>query len=234
MKREILLSVFLIMSLFLFSQDYTIQKDGEKTISPFSIQASLGANLGFNSFPTGIVTTTGDDVMIAGGSGGPLSLGLGYTIKNRLEVNGSFMIISTGPNITNASVSMDRTAYQVCIKYKINSNPKKGWLIGIGANYMTNIKLDIDASKLINGEHLVLDYKDSFSPVILLSYQYNFSSKVGFIVDFPLQFNSYTLDKFSANNVNIPLYMLNSQANANFKKIDAAGLGFWFGFVVHI
>ena len=106
--------------------------------------------------------------------------------------------------------------------------------MGLGGNYMNHVKLDIDASTIPNGANGTFEYKNSFSPILLFTYRFYLHEKLGFNIDLPLQFHNYSLNKVIIDGIETPISALSQEAQHNYSKISAAGLGFRFGCIIHV
>ncbi len=173
------------------------------------LEATVLGGIGFTNIKVG-VTNKDEDVNISGGGGFGGSLGMTYWVSRAVDVNLMVGLQNSPlqPEVSNASGKFMRVLVLGTVKYGIPVTSDGTLKFGAGAGYYSPGDLDIDLSKVTDGDHNIFSYDGTVGFHVTADYDWILSDDITW--GFGLKYTevSYTLNKAQMGGAVVPQSMI--------------------------
>jgi hypothetical protein len=189
----------------------------------FKFEASLDFGFGFKTILIG--KTDKSDVTISGGGGIAGSLGILYDIGSSFEIglSAGYQHSFLSETVENADGSFGRFIARSNINYGIRARSNGILKIGGGLGYYIPGNLDIDASKVQGGAHVI----NSYDPALGFHVTGQYVILSDFLsYGFGLTYTnvSYELTSYTKDGVKTPINALDQVSKNEFMKLDGSSI----------
>jgi hypothetical protein len=177
------------------------------------------------------------DVTIAGGGGegGGFVLGYNFPKSYQLDIGVFFKKSRLIPtSITNASGSFKRTVITGTAKYVLSISNLGAFKFGAGAGYYMPGNLDLDFSKVPEGEHIVCSYNNAFGLHLTVEYEHLYKPELfktltlAFSLGIKYYNVSYTITTSKVDGVHVTFI------ESDFNELDGSGIDMYGSLVAYI
>lgn len=173
-------------------------------------------------------TTTGETISISGGGGIGGALGLGYGLTSWLDVDltAGYQSSDLSEKVVNMDGTFDRGFILGSLKFKIPVSGKSHVKLGGGFGYYLPGELDVDASAVPGGSHLVIEYDNALGFHVTGEYESLISSHWSAILGVKYYYVTYDASSVTDNGVPAPVFFLIDEL----RELGGSGVDFKLAF----
>jgi hypothetical protein len=201
-------------------------------IRNFRISFISIAGFGFGKIPLG-ETEQGDDVTISAGGGMGLGFEAGYTINGLFELSAAYVYKSAELSVVvdNASGNFEHGNFMLTGKFISKIKAKSSLNYGGGLGLLNAGSMDLDFSKVADGERYVFKYNTAVGFHVLGEFQHRFTQKWSIIGGFTVYGGNYNhLKSFKAGSVSVPVNL----APTDFQNLKGSGIDIYAKISFHL
>jgi hypothetical protein len=201
-------------------------------IRNFRISFISIAGFGFDKIHLG-VTEQGDDVTISAGGGMGLGFEAGYTFNGLFELSAAYVYKygELSVVVDNASGYFEHGNFMLTGKFIARIKAKSSLNYGGGLGLLNAGTMDLDFSKVTDGERYVFKYNTAVGYHVLAEFQHRFTQKWSLIAGFTIYGGNYNhMKSFTARSVSVPVNL----APPDFQNLNGSGLDIYAKISFHL
>ena len=201
-------------------------------IRNFRISFISIAGFGFNKITVG-VTEQGDDVTISAGGGMGLGFEVGYTFNGLFELSAAYVYKSAELSmvVDNASGNFEHGNFMLTGKFIAKIKAKSSLNYGGGFGLLNAGSMDLDFSKVTDGERYVFKYNTAVGFHLLAEFQHRFTQKFSIIGGFTVYGGNYNhMKSCTSGSVSVPVNL----APPDFQNLKGSGLDIYAKISFHL